>query len=75
MIELGNKILGIIDWIVPSVLVILAIFITASVLKGYKRVIKDAKEITSSFKGVLFFIVIVVVLLFCWFYIRSYLKI
>ncbi|MDY0210198.1 MAG: hypothetical protein RBQ91_02160 [Acholeplasma sp.] len=73
-VELGNEILKTLDYIVPAVMVILAIILAGSIIKGYKRVVIDVKEITHSLPGVIFFIIILVGLLLLWIYVKGLIK-
>jgi len=73
--ELGNEIRNALDFIIPGTLVILSIFFTALALKTYRKVIIDVKEITQSVWGIVFFLILVVVFLGSWFYVRNFIQI
>lgn len=75
LLNLGNQLKRALDWIVPSALIIISLFGAALGIKTYKRVIDDAKIITKSIGGVIFWLLLVVVLLGSWFYIRFLIKI
>lgn len=63
----GNQIMGALDYIVPGVLVIVAILAAWGALRWGRRIIKAVREITLTPWGVLFFIILLVALLYIWF--------
>jgi hypothetical protein len=73
--ELGNEIRNALDFIVPGLLVIIAVFVTARSIKTYKRVVVDVKEITQSGWGIVFFLIFAVLFLATWFYVRNFIQI
>jgi hypothetical protein len=66
LLEIGSTLYNLLQWVVPSLLVIIAIMLTASVTKGYRGFLGGIQTILSSKYTLFLFAIIVIFFIYLW---------